>query len=533
MYSFVLNYNKNKYLKIIISICLVLVILFTVSFSTALKPKAFAISATVVFYIIATVAASIAISIATTPEAQREISHWFYYEASPAVVNAVNAIADGISYGVPMYFQTSTRGWQVIADSVYNLFVKTPDDPRIEYTTLTTTTDNLRVDVKNNFAINVPAINAYNYQIIQCSLGSSTLTFHNRLSYEDLYQMVPVRLGDVSGDNNLNTPANSWDPYLGVTVVEPYNINLNHYYISSTYFNRSTGSVVPIYNQAATIYNGYINTHFVGQNGNFYLNNNADWYAYVQSWSSNHYYANIGMDIFKDDDGYLYRPGQTSDGQYAFIGYSNSAEIWDNRKFPSLYDLYFWYYQQIGLGLDNTSGVYVPGDTSDDMPGVTVNDPARTKQLLDGINARDADSDLTAVYPGTDTKLEELQANPEAVIVDSGDAEAYPAVYEGVYQGDIELPSVDGHLWSTKFPFCIPFDIINMINGFQSSAEAPKFDFLVIPKGSFGLDIDDQYITIDFSDQNLNIFIKILRFFLSAAFVIWLIVLTRKVIGAE
>lgn len=511
---------------------LVLILIFTITSQTALKPKAIAISASVVFYIIATVAASIAISIATTPEAQREISHWFYYEAGPAVQEAVQAIADGITVGIPMYFQTSTRGWQVIADSVHEFFCPSTPDPRVQYTTLNTTTDNLNISVRNNFSINIPAMNGSQYGIVQCSFGSSTFTLHNRMSFSDLYQLVPVSLGSVSGDTNLDNPDNSWSPYVAVTVLEPYNIDLNHYYISSDYINRSHGGFLA-YNNAATVSGGFVNSSFTGQNGNFTLFNNNDWYAYVYSWSSNRYYPNIKMDIFKDRSGYLYRVAQTDNGKYAFVGYSNSSEIWNNRFFDSLYDLYAWYYSECGLGLNNTAGVYVPGDSTNDIPGVTVEDPARTQELLDGINARDADSDLTAVYPGTDSKLEELEANPEAVIVDSGDVEAYPAVYEGVYQGDIELPSVDGHLWSTKFPFCIPFDIINMINGFQSSAEAPCFEFLVIPENSFGLDIEDQYITIDFSDQNLNIFIQILRFFLSAAFVIWLIILTRKVIGAE
>ena len=125
------------------------------------------------------------------------------------------------------------------------------------------------------------------------------------------------------------------------------------------------------------------------------------------------------------------------------------------------------------------------------------------------------------VIPGSDANLQDLADNPSAV---------WDTAATGVYSGDIDLPSVPGNVWSDKFPFCIPFDIVRLFTSFAEEAEAPHFHFCVIPENSFGLQNEAIYWDIDFADY--DILVKILRVFIALAFTLWLIMITRKVIGA-
>ena len=65
---------------------------------------------------------------------------------------------------------------------------------------------------------------------------------------------------------------------------------------------------------------------------------------------------------------------------------------------------------------------------------------------------------------------------------------------------------------------------------FSATAEAPSFHILILPENSFGLDNDDIYVDLDFADY--HILVKIVRLFLAAGFALWLLKITRKVIGA-
>ena len=88
----------------------------------------------------------------------------------------------------------------------------------------------------------------------------------------------------------------------------------------------------------------------------------------------------------------------------------------------------------------------------------------------------------------------------------------------------VSLPEI---LFKEKFPFCLPWDLYNLFAGFNTSAEAPRF---VIPFKieRFGI---DESITIDLSEFTEQV--KIVRFFIGAGFVLALILISRKMIGAE
>ena len=99
---------------------------------------------------------------------------------------------------------------------------------------------------------------------------------------------------------------------------------------------------------------------------------------------------------------------------------------------------------------------------------------------------------------------------------------------DGLYKKDIYLPSSDGNKWANKFPFCLPFDIYHLISNFSAEPEAPELHMLVLPANAFGMQNDDFYIDFDFADY--NILVQILRFFIAIGFVIWLIVITNKLL---
>ena len=88
----------------------------------------------------------------------------------------------------------------------------------------------------------------------------------------------------------------------------------------------------------------------------------------------------------------------------------------------------------------------------------------------------------------------------------------------------LSLPEI---LFKEKFPFCLPWDIYNLFSGLQAEAEAPRF---VMPFKFARLGIDEE-IVIDFSDYEEQI--KIIRFFTGAMFVLALVMISRKIIGAQ
>lgn len=89
---------------------------------------------------------------------------------------------------------------------------------------------------------------------------------------------------------------------------------------------------------------------------------------------------------------------------------------------------------------------------------------------------------------------------------------------------NLSLPEI---LFKEKFPFCLPWDVYNVFANLVAEPEAPVFE---IPMKWEFLDID-YTLKIDFS--MFDEIAKISRFFSSLGFVVFLILISRKVIGAE
>lgn len=94
------------------------------------------------------------------------------------------------------------------------------------------------------------------------------------------------------------------------------------------------------------------------------------------------------------------------------------------------------------------------------------------------------------------------------------------------------VPEIDSSGLFDKFPFCIPKDIYNLFVGFYSpDVKAPRFEFpfQILKRGDSYL--IDETITLDFSI--LDPVMPMFRWFINISFVYGLVLITRKVIGAQ
>lgn len=114
-----------------------------------------------------------------------------------------------------------------------------------------------------------------------------------------------------------------------------------------------------------------------------------------------------------------------------------------------------------------------------------------------------------------------LNEMTQADVIEYVDTASYP---DGV-------PKIDSSGLFDKFPFCLPVDIYNMITGFYSPAEAPRY---VIPIKLFPQNdgyLIDYSLVVDFNF--LDPVIPIIRYGTSFIFIVGLILITRKMIGAQ
>ncbi len=87
---------------------------------------------------------------------------------------------------------------------------------------------------------------------------------------------------------------------------------------------------------------------------------------------------------------------------------------------------------------------------------------------------------------------------------------------------DLALPEI---IFKEKFPFCLPWDFYNAFSNLAAPAKPPVFVY-PIKLARLGI---NQSITIDFAPySNLA---SICRWFISLSFIVWLILITRKIIG--
>lgn len=168
-----------------------------------------------------------------------------------------------------------------------------------------------------------------------------------------------------------------------------------------------------------------------------------------------------------------------------------------------------------GVGVD---AAHIPGidsfpSTSDDLTDVSTYPdtiPISVPQDLTDTISKTAEDVRTVDKDKTDSK-DDTKEDPDT----KPNKPSIPG---------LSLPEI---LFKEKFPFCLPWDIFNVFANLVAEPEAPVFE---IPMKWEFLDID-YTLKIDFS--MFDEIAKISRFFSSLGFVVFLILISRKVIGAE
>lgn len=96
---------------------------------------------------------------------------------------------------------------------------------------------------------------------------------------------------------------------------------------------------------------------------------------------------------------------------------------------------------------------------------------------------------------------------------------------------ELGTPSL-GQALSTRFPFCIPFDVNYLFKSLSASPKRPIFEIDVIPqslKTRIGITQDTGF-TLDFGDQKYSLLLKIIRWGCLFGFIMWLALITKRLI---
>lgn len=232
------------------------------------------------------------------------------------------------------------------------------------------------------------------------------------------------------------------------------------------------------------------------------------------------------------DDGLLrfvtFDSARSSDSDYEYVSMTNSETGKTYDSFNNLAEFLSIVCEASGLDFpavgnldvvdgDVYDGVAVPVSSSGSVPDVYDGTSDKTLTIPDSVANADSIADAYSALMETDVS----DVISDSVATDT-DIE-YPD----------EVPDIDSSGLFEKFPFCIPMDIYNLFTGFYiSEAEAPKFTFpFQIIKQDDGTYLIDEEITLDFSI--LDPVVPLIRWFVTISFTMGLIMITRKVIGAQ
>ena len=327
-----------------------------------------------------------------------------------------------------------------------------------------------------------------NLNFVYYPFNNCNLFVYNRFSQDDLPDSYTFSYGNISD-------------FWGSVIVADN--GLSFYSIYKNWFHNSIAGS----NFSFSWDNFHLNSWYSCSNSKF----PKVFYTYdtTSSNSSNSVYTNF---FYKD--GVVY--SIINSGNKYYLADSNGVR-YDDNEFDSSRQLTNWFRQLCGFvtssTITDTDIPYNPDqEQEEDRPGI-ISGPDIDLQVRDYINSIPDDATVDLTVAGT--------IDQAATIDDTSPI---------IYPGQLDLPSVHSDMWYDRFPFCVPFDIINLFTQFGAEAEAPRFHILVLPENSFGLNNEDIYFDIDFSQY--HILVKILRIFLAAGFALWLLSITRKVIGS-
>ena len=476
--------QKNKYLKILVSFFFILLIAFNV-FSIAAQPvNAAVVVDDVVLLVIASVCLGLAMNIAVTNPNWGNTFSGLYDALSTTSKTYVNEAAKSIGQGYTIVYDWQVDRYEQLTDEIIEYFRQNSFDEVPGTITPSNANGKIGFTADTSFTLYYPN-------------GTNSVTY-----YLPSGQLRVFAVASKSDFPNIPAINNVHSFNMGYIVTNSEGFG---YY--SLQWNSTSNNT----------YDSYWSPYRIQDYDSSYLRCNK---SNISLLSCGTEFGSSNASFFMDTSQNVYTLSYLEDHLWHFVNTQN-GNFYNNLSFSTkgAAKSYFW----------RSLGFAVSGDT--DVPAYSppVTDNGITFDYDTSVSAQTAnvsgaiDGAISTVIPGTAADLGTLADTPGAVL-----NPAVAASIVGIYPDDI--PQIDKvpNLWLQKFPFCVPFDLANLITSLQSPPEAPVFSLLVIPADSFGLDNEDIYFTIDF--QPYSQLVAILRFFLSLSFLVFLIILTRNII---
>ena len=198
--------------------------------------------------------------------------------------------------------------------------------------------------------------------------------------------------------------------------------------------------------------------------------------------------------------------------------------------FASQQAFYEWLFESVGLAHQNSAKLF---DVAVPSTDTTFNDLA--SDVVIDKDYFPTDEDVEA-----ETK-ESVSVVIPATLTDVSTETVLDTSAEDIYDGDLPLVTAPSNLFTDKFPFCLPWDLYNLIASLFSAESSPPSFTLPLP-ANYNLVIDfggsDELVTSDetgvtISLSKFDFIVKMLRFFVAGLWVLGLILVSRKLIGGE
>lgn len=472
--------------------------------------KAEALLTAAVYFTCATIFASMAINLVGSDEqVRRSIANWFY-NAVDDVKNAIYEASTNVKVGSALKLRFSAEDWQKITQEIVNYYKINYDSDGVAVTVGENGHIGFTSDSQFSFALSNDSDDSVYIQHVY--LNGMTVTFWDKAvngsSVFDHWAMQPSE----SDEQAIQQVKNCFNAYSSYTV-NISNLALTYYSLIDQFACRGTCTSVNNRFAVTRDRSGFAPfTHYfldvAGTNlSNFY-------------WKYDKQYSINGTVC------YLLR---CADNKYRFVTYSSAFGDESNYSYVTLknYDTNATYdsfdsLEQLWSIAAEAAGLDFPAtDYNDVVNGDIYNTPAIPSfgSVPDVYNGTDS---VIITVPQDITDVNDISKVLDSDITISTDTVAdYP---DGV-------PEIDSSGLFDKFPFCLPVDIYNMITGFYAPAEAPRY---VIPIKLFPQNdgyLIDYNLVVDFSF--LDPVIPIIRYGTSFIFIVGLILITRKMIGAQ
>lgn len=479
--------------------------------------KAEVLLSAAVYFTCATIFGSMAINLVGSDEDVRQkIADWFYsttddvkniiYEKATNL-NIINGVLQ--TAGSDLRISFKAEDWRKITEEILKYY-KTYYDQ-----------DSVKVTAGRNGHIGFTADSQFTAQLTNAStdlsyiqhifLNDMTITVYDKVAEgQDIFSHWAMQPAEAN--ENANQQVRDYFKIYESTIISVNKLSLTHYKFSALTRGTLTAGVAtdtfppPVLRSSTSIF--YLFGQGVDGN-NFY-------------WKYNNQYAINGVVC------YLM---QCSDNKWRFVTYGSvfgSESDYDyvtvtNSETSKTYDSFDTLEQFYSVVCDASGLDYPATNTTDEVDGDVYNTPVipsfgSVPDVYDGTDS------VTITVPQDVTDVNDISKVLDSDITISTDTVAdYP---DGV-------PEIDSSGLFDKFPFCLPVDIYNLFANFYSTnAKAPKF---TIPikigqqnDGSYFVDYD---IVVDLSF--LDSVVPIFRFGVSVSFVLALILITRKMIGAQ